>query len=138
MIIDDRPPNFEQILKAFPDAGKPGVVFAYGTSIYAPGVKTLPAAIERHEAVHQHRQLTLFTPEQWWADYLVDPGFRYNEELKAHAVEYIAQLHPLIGRNDVAKLLNRTAMRLVAPLYNYTPPRTLRDALLDLKREINR
>jgi hypothetical protein len=139
LIIDGLPPNFEQIRAAFPDAAKPGVVFAYGSSIYAPGAKTLPEAIRRHESVHQHRQLRAgMTPELWWESYLLDHEFRYYEELKAHAVEYIAQLHPLITRNDRARLLNRTAQRLIAPLYNYTPPRTLPQALRDLTKEISR
>jgi hypothetical protein len=31
-----------------------------------------------------------------------------------------------------------TALRLVAPLYNYQPPRTLAQAMRDLKWELNR
>ena len=135
MIIHEKPPNFGDIIKVFPRAGDPGVVFAYGKDIFVPDGGQLPPAILRHEAVHQMRQLVK-TPEHWWDQYLTDPEFRYIEELKAHAVEFIAQLHPLITRNDRAKLLHRTAARLIAPLYAYEPPRTLRQAQLDLRKEI--
>jgi hypothetical protein len=39
-------------------------------------------------------------------------------------------------RNASARLLLTTALRLIAPLYNYQPPRTLKEAMADLKKEI--
>ena len=70
----------------------------------------------------------------WWEIYLNDSEFRYYEELLAHAAELRAFM---IGdRNMRARGLMRTACRLVAPLYNYTPPRTLQEATRDLRREM--
>ena len=58
-----------------------------------------------------------------------DPG-------KAQRVaEFKAQR--VTDRNFVARLLLATALRLVAPLYNYQPPRTLQQAIKDLRREIS-
>jgi hypothetical protein len=139
-----RPPNFEQILAAFPGADKPGVIFAFGDAVHNPSGGHVSEALIRHESVHCERQLafnynldTQMTPALWWEKYIADHEFRYIEELKAHAAEFTAQLHPLISRNNRARLLHRTAQRLIAPLYNYNPPRTMRDAQLDLKRELD-
>jgi hypothetical protein len=141
-IIVARPPNFDAILKVFPDAEKPGVIFAYGADIYNPSGGHVPMALLMHEDVHQRRQ-TLGNwapaagPEEWWRRYLEDAEFRYREELLAHVAEYKAQLSAFSSdRNARAKLLQATAARLVAPLYNYQPPRTLSTAMRDLRWEL--
>jgi hypothetical protein len=134
VIINERPPNFEQIKAAFPRAGNPGVLFAYGDRIYNPSGIVVPPALIAHEEVHLNRQRDA-GPTTWWDQYLTDNGFRYNEELLAHAAEFKAQR--VTDRNFVARLLLATALRLVAPLYNYQPPRTLQQAMNDLRREIS-
>jgi hypothetical protein len=144
VIIVDRPPNFEQIKAAFPDAEKPGVMFAYG-NIYNPSGNVIPPALIAHEEVHLVRQKALDPhpgsttqwsgADLWWQRYLEDCEFRYNEELLAHVAEFKAQ-RAGNDRNFGARLLMHTALRLVAPLYNYAPPRNLQEAMRDLKREI--
>ena len=143
MIIIGRPPNFELILKAFPDADKPGVIFAYGHDIYNPSGVTIPQALYAHEEVHGRRQLALEGSlirtgriELWWEKYIDDAEFRYREELLAHVAEYRAQAPK--DRNLRSKLLMVTAARLCAPLYNYQPPRSLSVAMRDLKWELDR
>jgi hypothetical protein len=137
-VIVARPPNFEMILKAFPNADKPGVIFAFGEDVYNPSGQEIPRALLAHEAVHGQRQLKQFTPDQWWELYVTDPEFRYNEELLAHAAEFKSQDFRGIDRNLRAKILQSTAARLCAPLYNYQPPRSLSQALYDLRWEINK
>jgi hypothetical protein len=138
MILVERPPNFELILKAFPNADKPGVIFAYGDHIYNPSGRPIPPALLAHEAVHCDRQMNVsHGPLDWWAQYLTDPEFRYREELAAHVAEFQVQA-PGIDRNSRAKLLMSTAARLCAPLYNYTPPRSLNVAMRDIKWELDR
>lgn len=137
-VIIERPPNFDQILAAFPDASKPGVIFAFGEHIYNPSGGVIPPALLAHEAVHQRRQQRENHPnavENWWENYLADTEFRYTEELLAHAAEYRVQAVKL-DRNYRAKLVMSTAARLVAPLYNYQPPRTLSTAMRDLRWEL--
>ncbi len=136
MIINERPPNFDQIQAAFPKAENPGVLFAYDGNIYNPSGIVIPPALIAHEEVHLNRQRN-GGPNSWWDKYLVDSEFRYNEELLAHAAEFKMQ-RSFNDRNFGARLLMATALRLVAPLYNYLPPRTLQDALKDLQREIKR
>jgi hypothetical protein len=139
LILVERPPNFEQILKAFPDAAKPGVIFAYGEYVFNPSGGDIPAPLLAHESVHLSRQTGpgKMSPEIWWALYIEDNAFRYREELLAHAAEYRAQTHGL-DRNQKHRLLMSTAARLVAPLYNYVPPRSLTMAIHDLNWELKR
>jgi hypothetical protein len=134
-IIASRPPNFDQILAAFPDASKPGVLFAYGDYIYCPDGSAVPLPLLAHEHVHLDRQKQHVTPEAWWTLYIEDAEFRYREELVAHVAEYKAQL-PGLDRNAAARRLMTTAFRLVAPLYNYVPTRSMTRAMFDIKREL--
>lgn len=134
MIILSPPPNFEQIRIAFPKAENPGVLFAYDGNIYNPSGIVVPPALIAHEEVHLHRQRN-GGPTKWWESYLSDSEFRYNEELLAHVAEFKMQSGSK-DRNFGARLLMHTALRLVAPLYNYQPPRTLQQAMKDLRQEI--
>ena len=149
MIINARPPNFDQVLAAFPNADKPGVLFAFDGNVYNPSGIVIPPALIAHEEVHLYRQRSLSfgfgrqsvevgrcTPERWWQEYIDDSEFRYREELLAHAAEFKHQKHS--DRNASARLLMATALRLVAPLYNYSPPRTLQEAMRDLREEIGK
>ncbi len=133
MIILERPPNFDQVRAAFPKADGPGVLFAYYPNIHNPSGIVVPPALVAHEEVHLHRQRDA-GPDKWWGQYLTDSGFRYTEELLAHAAEFKHQRHS--DRNASARLLLSTALRLVAPLYNYQPPVSLQQAMKDLKQEI--
>jgi len=134
VIIHDRPPNFEVIQAAFPKAVESGVMFAYDGNIYNPSGKIIPPALIAHEEVHLKRQI-MHGADIWWDHYLRDSAFRYHEELLAHVAEFNMQ-KVTKDRNFGAALLMRTAMRLVAPLYNYQPPRTLQEAMKDIRREI--
>jgi hypothetical protein len=137
----ERPPNFDQIVEAFPDAVNPGVIFAYGDTIYNPSGGDLPAPIIAHEAVHCYRQGEMgYVPGRmntaiWWNKYIADPTFRYEEELAAHVAEYVEQVAScLADRNQQAVLLMRTARRLIAPLYKYGDTFTLQRAMRDITR----
>jgi hypothetical protein len=146
LIIHDRPPNFDQVRAAFPRADQPGVLFAYYPNIHNPSGIVVPPALVAHEEVHLRRQLALgpdpgsttqwIGADLWWDRYLRDSEFRYNEELLAHAAEFKHQKNG--DRNASARLLMTTALRLVAPLYNYSPPRTLQEAMRDLREEIGK
>lgn len=133
MIINERPPNFAMIRAAFPKADAGGVIFAYDGDIYNPDGRALPPELVAHENVHLARQRESGA-DWWWHKYLHDSEFRYHEELLAHAAEFKAQR--AAERNVSARLLTSTALRLIAPLYNYQPPRTVQQALKDLRQEI--
>lgn len=134
MIIIDQPPNFEKIQATFPKASYHGVLFAYYPNIHNPSGIVVPPALIAHEEVHLHRQRN-DGPTKWWEQYLTDSEFRYNEELLAHVAEFKA-LRAGNDRNFVARMLLSTALRLIASLYNYQPPRSLQQAMRDLRQEI--
>jgi hypothetical protein len=135
-IFNDWPPNFESVLAVFPEADRTGVLFAYDGAIYNPSEIPVPRALLAHENVHLKRQ-ALCGAARWWDQYLCDCEFRYNEELLAHVAEF-QSLRGGGDRNFGARLLLHTALRLVAPLYNYEPPRTVQQAVKDLRQEITK
>ena len=146
MIINERPPNFEQVHAAFPRADQPGVLFAYYPNIHNPSGIVVPPALVAHEEVHLHRQRDA-GPTKWWDQYLTDSEFRYNEELEDSEFRYNEELLAHVAefkalkagdRNASARLLMSTALRLVAPLYNYQPPRSMQQAMRDLRQEISK
>jgi hypothetical protein len=138
MIIIARPPNFDRILQAFPDADKEGVLFAYNDSIFNPSAVVIPHALLAHEGVHLIRQRDGETADSWWEKYLTDSEFRYHEELHAHVAEYKVLDAFLMDRNQRARLLQSTAMRLIAPLYQYPDYFTMIKAMRDLRWELGR
>jgi hypothetical protein len=120
MIRNERPPNWDQIVAAFPKAATLQTIFAYGEDIYNPSGIEIPYALQKHEAVHQERQLAYPEgPAHWWDDYIENQGVRYYEELLAHIAEYKAQHPEFMPRNWRRALLKTTAERLIAPLYGY-------------------
>ena len=132
MIKYERPPNWDQIIEAFPHAKLLPTLFAYGEHIYNPSKVLIPAPLMAHEYRHCARQFPN-KAEAWWAKYIADPEFRYGEELLGHVEEYRVLVQSTKDRNERAKLSLRTAARLTAPLYNYTPPRSMRQAQRDLE-----
>ena len=132
MIRKDRPPNFDAIVAVFPKAADGNVLFAYGEDIYNPSGVKIPKFLLEHEYKHCARQF-MIGADEWWRQYLTDQEFRYDEELLAHAVEYVVQAPALRDRNARAKLLHVTAQRLVAPLYGYSPRRDMWQAARDIR-----
>lgn len=132
------PPNFDKILAAFPNANGHGVIFAFGATIFNPSGVVIPPALLAHEEVHGLRQSHCHSVESWWNTYIADPEFRYTEELHAHAAEYRVQMRTVHDRNDRAKLAMSTAQRVLAPLYNYGIPKSLNQAICDLRWAIEK
>lgn len=110
-----RPPNFERIASVFPLARRGGVIFTYGDTAYFPGNKTMSRELRAHEAVHATRQLAEpHGPEGWWERYLIDPAFRLEEEVLAHAAEYAAYR---TRHGQTPKFLRFISERLAGPFY---------------------
>lgn len=122
-VIRAYPPNFSQIAAAFPVKGVPGVIYAYGDRIYAPGSKgDLPSWILAHEEVHgrQQKDNCPFCLEacvkDWWAEYITGYQFRLEQEIPAHRAEW--QSYQSDGYdNHGYDYLDRIAARLSGPLY---------------------
>lgn len=86
-IVDTYPPNIDKIAAALPGARRTGVIFTYGSTIYAPHGVKVSSALKRHEQVHSDRQ-AIIGVEQWWDRYIDSSEFRFHEELLAHRAEY--------------------------------------------------
>lgn len=114
--VVDYPPNIDEIRQVFPL--KPGVIFAWGDTIYNPSGDKLTSWLIAHEQVHQHQQDG--DPETWWARYLIDPVWRFEQELEAHRVEYnVFCISPAVlgNRNKKRAFLKGLARRLSSPMY---------------------
>ncbi len=112
-IIHGKPPNYDAVIEAFPFAKRPGTMFCYGRAIHIPSGGTVSAALQAHETVHAERQG--HDPAGWWARYLVDPQFRFDEELPAHIAEY--RWFDGKPRAERRFMLRQIAARLAGPLY---------------------
>lgn len=112
-IIHQPPPNYAQVVAKFPFAARPGTIFCYGRALFIPNGGHVTPSLMAHETVHADRQGN--DPVGWWASYLVDQQFRFDEELPAHIAEYRwFNNHP---RDDRRIMLRQIAARLAGPLY---------------------
>jgi len=115
-IVDDKPPIYSQILSRFPAAGKRGVIFAWGDKIFNPSRVKISPHFVAHEEVHGNRQNG--NPEAWWARYLEERAFRFDEEIYAHN----AELQHLSQHGSTRKIRRgatfEVAGRLASPLYS--------------------
>ena len=107
------PPNIDEISQVFPL--KPGVIFAWGDTIYNPSGDKLPSWLIAHEQVHQRQQDG--DPETWWARYLIDPAWRFKQELEAHRIEYQRFCLYAHTRNKRRAFLKDISRRLSSPMY---------------------
>lgn len=115
-IVVARPPNFDAILRVFPEAASKGVMFAWGDTIFSPDSAYVPPQLIAHEEVHESQQRA-DGPEKWWDQYLVSADFRLQQELAAHIVEYHEFIKHTRSRPMARGYLAGVASRLSGPLY---------------------
>ncbi len=111
----ENPPNINEIRKVFGGAVGKEVIFAWGDTIYNPSGMDIPPELMAHEKVHGDRQRGDVLG--WWRRYLMEPDFRFVEELIAHKVEY-QYLLECGNRQQRRRALKTIAKRLSGPLYN--------------------
>lgn len=115
-VVADYPPMFDRINAVFPSAANPGVIFTWGQTIYTPTGGKVTRELMAHEEIHAERQgKTEGEIVDWWNRYLIDPGFRLDEELPAHRAEY--QAYCKRHGSGREKFLSHVAARLSGPLY---------------------
>lgn len=128
-VVQGFPPNIEVIRSYFPLQGNE--LFAYGDTIYFPNGGDLPAALRAHEECHRDQQGK--DVKAWWERYLIDSKWRFEQELEAHRVELATWTRHMKDRNMKTRLKNLVAHKLISPIYNYTPPVGLHEAIRLLK-----
>lgn len=116
-IVNERPPMWALINATFGIGDRP-VIFCWGDTIYNPHGGSVTRELMKHEEIHSEQQgPNEDTIIAWWERYLVDPAFRYGQELPAHRAEYRAFCKRHGDRNARAKYLTTVARRLCGPLY---------------------
>lgn len=116
-IVHALPPNFAQIVAAFPGAANPDVIFAYGDVMYRPSGEAIPQPVICHEEVHGAQQREIGV-EHWWNQYIAEPRFRFDQELEAHKAEFIeAMKEPHYTQKRRKEILGYIATRLASALY---------------------
>lgn len=113
-IVREPPPNYQEVLAAFPFASHPGTYFTYGKCIFVPvGDAMVSDHMQAHETIHAERQAD--NPAGWWRRYLDDRDFRLAEELVAHQAEF--RHFEGSPRAQRRFYLRQAAHRLASPLY---------------------
>lgn len=131
----DPPPNYGRILAVFPQAARPGVIFAYAGTIHNPSRVKLPKELLAHEVVHFDQQAHYDAGMRagaaaWWDRYLEDVEWRYQQELAAHIAE-AAQFNRRHAQGNARIAYRRqVARKLSGDLYGGL--RTFDQALNDL------
>jgi hypothetical protein len=124
-IIPEFPPNIDRIKKIFPITGKE--IFSWGATIYNPSNQIITRELLAHEKTHAIQQGNDI--EGWWDRYLIDPKFRFEQELEAHQKEYARHLVLEPNRNRRRIYLKEISKRLASPMYGsmtkYTVARRL-------------
>lgn len=117
-IIKSFPPNFKAIATRFPVKGKPGILYAYGNTLYNPSGVPVEPWIKAHEAIHMSRQ-EAYGVDRWWNDYINNDQMRLYEELLAHRAEYLSYEEWFPNNpKRLAKYLETVLVpRLSSPLY---------------------
>lgn len=113
-IVEDYPPNWDELTRAFNVAGKK-VICAWGGIIYNPNGAEVTPALFAHEAVHGERQAGDIVG--WWRRYMDDAAFRLAEEIPAHQAEYRAAIAEARNRNERRFHEKEIAARLAGPVY---------------------
>lgn len=122
-IIPDWPPNIDSIRAVFPLPE--GVIFTYGDTIYNPYSGKITDALIAHESVHHIQQTEYMDSniegddgiEGWWKRYLINPEWRYSQELEAHQAEYKAYCSRYLDSKKRVRFLLDIAGRLASPMY---------------------
>ena len=115
-VVEELPPLYPDILKAFPTIVHVKPIFSWGATIYNPHRIKIDDGLMAHEGVHGARQGD--NPVAWWRRYLIDAPFRLEEEFLAHAAEYKWRLGDAgLNRHSRRALLVQIAARLSSTLY---------------------
>lgn len=128
----DYPPNYPDIVKAFP-AVKDNlrVVFTYGDTLYVPGKHAIPGHLKIHEQTHMDQQAKLTkSAAYWWELYIDSPAFRVEQELEAYGNQYAyINSQKDLTRSEKKRYLRAFATDLASEIYGQN---------LDVKQTMDR
>lgn len=115
-ILNELPPNYEEVAKVFDIRGRRGIVFTYGDTVYVPFKKgSIPDHLKVHERTHSKQQGN--DPAGWWNKYIRYPQFRLEQEIEAYRNQYLffkARNHNI---GEQRNFLSRIAADLSSGMY---------------------
>lgn len=114
-IVNDFPPNYGDIEKAFPAIKGKKIAYCWGEKIFIPVFFEVPPEVIKHESVHRYYQGG--APGIWWDIYLKDAEFRLDQELLGHQAQYQDFCSRVLDRNKRHVYLHRIATFLASPIY---------------------
>lgn len=115
-ILEQFPPNYEEIRKSLGDVEKSRPIFAFGETLYNPFKIAITPDIEAHEEAHMKRQGRM--PEIWWQKYLFDKEFRLEEEVIGYGTQYaFLKRMPHMNSKLLEWFREKMGQALSGPLY---------------------
>lgn len=118
-VVMGKPPNWSELVKAFPVGGLRGVLVTYGDAIYVPNGGKVSPQLHAHEGAHAYRQVhgDFGGPDGWWALYMRDPEFRLREELIGYRAQLESHRSWGFGRKAIEGYAKSLARHLSGPIY---------------------
>lgn len=112
MIKFEKPPNWDSLVDKFGVKwGK--IVVTFSPHIYVN--EMISDDLMAHEGVHLGQQGN--DPQSWWDKYLVDPAFRFAQELEAYKSQFKHFKQHSKDRNFLFKVKMKLAGDLSGPIY---------------------
>lgn len=115
-IVNQFPPRYEEIKKAFNLDPKSPIVFTVGETIYNPMGCVIDEPLMKHEETHFLQQ-TDTGIDYWWDRYLTDPKFRFYQELSAYQKQYQLAKRVIKDRESLHRFLWNISRDLSGPMY---------------------
>lgn len=121
--VHERPPVWQACADKFGEENIATAIFAYGDTIFNPAGMHVDAPMAMHEMVHMRQQKQMAQgvhdrgPVRWWAHYLDDPRFRYEEEVEAYGAQLRAYSREHRNREHRSMYLRGLATSLTSPMY---------------------
>lgn len=124
------PPNYQDMLRAFPECEKRKAIFAYDNVIYNPFDVYLTVDVIIHETIHFAQQKREYSVDDWYMKYLNDEAFRLEQEVEAYRAQYAFVAKRLKDRNELSWYLGTLAESLSSGLYGALVTRSEARALI--------
>lgn len=129
-VLAEKPPVWDSVCQWL-GFQPTSALFTYGDTIYNPGSNPIPDQLVVHERVHMAQQMehydfkgvhraegtTPMSPALWWGKFLREPGFRYDQEAEAYAVQYGWLCRQVKGKEQHLDILTQLSRMLASPLY---------------------
>ena len=116
IISHEKPPIFEDCVKAFGITWDEGIAFTYGDTVFCKNNLTTDLLV--HESVHVKQQASYFGgSEYWWKKYIEDKDFRLSQEVEAYKSQLEWYKRNIKDRNTLFKAYNSIWNILSGPMY---------------------